>query len=385
MSGGFALFDLVPELAAKVSRVALGELPTPVESLEALSHELGRSAARHRAEVGEAWVKRDDISSPVYGGNKVRTLELLFGAARARGASTIYSTGAYGSNHALACALHAPRVGLRAGALLFPQPVSHAAYLNLRALSETAATLHAVPHWSVLPLGMALLRLGSAGTPPYLMLPGGATPLGALGYVSAGLELGRQIAAHALPLPRRVVVGVGSTCTSAGLLVGLALAAHFRLGFEPATLPQLVSVRVTPWPVTSRLRILGLASRTARLLRQLGGSTLPSFDSATLGARFQVDGRFLGSGYGAPSAAGEEAEALWRRSGLPALDGTYSAKAAARVIAGLRANEPGPTLFWSTKSSVPLPVAESDAREHAASAPPRIRAWLFRAERTLRL
>ena len=376
MSGRFELFDCVPQLAAKVSRVALGELPTPVESLAPLSQEL-------RLRAGEAWVKRDDISSAVYGGNKVRTLELLFGEARARGASTLYSTGAYGSNHALACALHAPRVGLRAGALLFPQPVSQAAYANLRALSETGASLRAVPHWSALPLGMAWLRLRADGPDPYLMPPGGATPLGALGYVSAGLELGRQIAAHAMPLPRRVVVGVGSTCTSAGLLVGLALAAHFRLGFEPATRPELVSVRVTPWPITSRLRILRLAVRTARLLRELAGSSLPLFDSATLGARLHVDGRFLGSGYGEPSAAGEEAAALWHRSGLPMLDATYSAKSAARIVAGLRANEPGPTLFWSTKSSVPLPSSTPEQRAHAAAAPVRIRAWLLRAERTL--
>ena len=374
MSGSFALFDLVPQLAAKISRVALGELPTPVESLEPLTRELGLELGR------DAWVKRDDISSPIYGGNKVRTLELLFGDARARGKHAIFSTGAYGSNHALACALHAPRVGLRAGALLFPQPVSHAAYVNLRALTESGATLRALPHWSALPLSLAWLRLGRDA--PYVMPPGGATPLGALGYVSAGLELGRQIAAHELPLPRRVIVGVGSTCTSAGLLVGLALAAHFGLGFERATLPHLISVRVSPWPVTSRLRILALASRTAQLLRELGGTALPSLDSATLGARFHVDGRFLGPGYGEPSAAGDETEALWRRLGLPALDGTYSAKAAARVVAGLRANEAGPTLFWSTKSSVLLPAATAHASEHP-TAPARMRAWLLRAERTL--
>ena len=373
----FPLFELVPSLVARLGRVSLGELPTPVQSLAAVSRELSAAS-------DDAWVKRDDLSSPVYGGNKVRTLELLFGQARARGHSSVFATGAFGSNHALATALHAPRVGLEPGALLFPQPISHAALLNLRALSESGATLRALPHWSALPLGMAWLRAGAASPGPYLMTPGGATPLGALGYVSAGLELGRQIARHELPLPRTVIVGVGSTCTSAGLLVGLALAAHFRLGFEPATLPRLTSVRVSPWPVTSRLRILRLATRTARLLHELSGRTLPLFDSALLGARFQVDGGYLGPGYGVPSVAGDEAEALWRRLGLAALDSTYSAKAAARVIAALRAREPGPVLFWSTKSSVPLP-SSSGAEQAARVVPARIRAWLFRAERTLRV
>ena len=70
--------------------------------------------------------------------------------------------------------------------------------------------------------------------------PGGATALGALGYVSAGLELAQQIARHELPVPRRVIVGVGSTCTSAGLLVGLALAGHLGRGPATTTTPTAV-------------------------------------------------------------------------------------------------------------------------------------------------
>ena len=368
----FPLFELVPKLEARVRRVELGVFPTPVEPLTAVSRELG-------AANDDAWVKRDDLSSPAYGGNKVRTLELLFGEARARGQSQVVATGAFGSNHALASALHAARAGLEAEALLFPQPVSLAAHKNLRALIESGARLSAVCHWSALPFGMAWLRYARAGRPPYVMAPGGATPLGALGYVSAGLELGRQIEAGQLPLPRRIVVGVGSTCTSAGLLVGLALAAHFRLGFEPKTLPRLTSVRVSPWPVTSRFRVLGLAGRTARLLHELSDRTLPAFEQAALGARFEIDGGYLGPGYGKPSRAGNDAEALWQRLGLAALDSTYSAKAAARVITGLRQREPGPVLFWSTKSSVALPCTRALAR---SPVPAGIQAWLARAERS---
>jgi D-cysteine desulfhydrase len=368
----FALFEELPALERRVARVALGNFPTPIESLAALSRELRVSS--------EGWVKRDDISSPVYGGNKVRTLEMLFGEARAAGHASVMATGAFGSNHALATALHAPRAGLEPKALLFPQPISKAAFANLHALTWSGARLSALPHWSALPFGMAWF--GRGANAPYVMAPGGATPLGALGYVSAGLELGAQIATGELPAPRRIIVGVGSTCTSAGLLVGLTLAAQLGRGFRPETQPWLTSVRVSPWPVTSRFRILGLAARTARLLHRLSDCKLPLFTRAELGARFEVDGRYLGPGYGEPSAAGDEAEALWRASGLPALDGTYSAKAAARIVAGLRANEPGPLLFWSTKSSVPLP-ARGVARDEREPVPLRIRDWLQRAERVL--
>jgi D-cysteine desulfhydrase len=368
----FPLFELFPKLSERVARVSLGAFPTPVESLGVVARELGVAES-------DAWIKRDDISSDVYGGNKVRTLELLLGQARALGHARVMATGAFGSNHALATALHAPRVGLKPSALLFPQPVSEAAFLNLRALAESGAELHALPHWSAFPFGLAWTRFKRAPA-SYVMVPGGATPLGALGYVSAGLELGRQVAAGQIPAPRRVILAVGSTCTSAGLLVGLALAARFRVGFEPATLPRVTSVRVSPWPVTSRLRILGLAARTAHFLRELAGPEVPRLDSAALGARFEVDGRYLGPGYGEPSAAGRQAEALWQRVGLPALDGTYSAKAAARVLVGLRAREAGPVLFWSTKSSVPLPSAVQGA---LGAVPLRIRAWLARAEQVL--
>ncbi len=370
----FALFEELPSLERRITRVSLGEFPTPVESLSRVSRDLGSR--------GEAWVKRDDISSPVYGGNKVRTLEVLFGEARSLGRQTLLATGAFGSNHALAVALHAPRAGFQPEALLFPQHASVAAYSNLAALSWSGARLHALPHWSALPFGMAWFKRGPHA--PYVMVPGGATPLGALGYVSAGLELGQQIAAGHLPVPKRIIVGVGSTCTSAGLLVGLALAAHFQRGFTAQTQPWLTSVRVSPWPVTSRFRVLGLALRTARLLHELSGGAVPLFSRAALGARFEIDGRYLGPGYGTPSAAGNEAEALWHRCGLPALDGTYSAKAAARVVAGLRAAEPGPLLFWSTKSSVPLPqLNPAYEHERARRVSPRIHRWLEGAERSL--
>ena len=41
-----------------------------------------------------------------------------------------------------------------------------------------------LPHWSCLPFGLWRAH----GAERLLMLPGGATPLGALGYVAAALE-----------------------------------------------------------------------------------------------------------------------------------------------------------------------------------------------------
>jgi D-cysteine desulfhydrase len=360
-----ALFDVLPTLRSHVSWVKLGEFPTPVS---VLPRALGVSN-------GLAFVKRDDQSSPVYGGNKVRTLELLFGAALDTGARTVVATGAYGSNHAVATALHAERVGLRAGAILFPQPKSIAALENLRVLLANADYVKALPHWSLLPFSMWATRYSRKLGPNSVMAPGGATPLGALGYVSAALELGQQIELGQLPAPSQIIVGLGSTCTSAGLLVGLTLAARFGIGFKRGR-PQLVSVRVTPWPITSPLRIVRLAHRTSRLLANLAQDPTLALSWRQLRSGLRVDPGFLGEGYGVVTEAGQRASAAFVELGFPALDTTYSAKSGASFLARCK-NTREPILFWSTKSSAPLPNVQASS---LSSAPPRMLRWIHEAE-----
>ncbi len=353
------LLELVP--SAALDWVELGELPTLVE----------RVALRG----GELWIKRDDRSSPVYGGNKVRTLETLFGAAKAQGATRIYATGAFGSNHATATVLHAPRVGLEPGVILFPQPESPAALENLQVILRARPPTACLPHWSFLPLGMAWVRRRDAreGTRSSLMIPGGATEIGALGYVSAALELAAQIDRGELPAPAQLVIGVGSTCTSAGLLLGLRLAAARGLGGPRA--PRLVAVRVTPWPVTSAYRIVDLAVRTGRLLAERARDPSLAIGRAALREGLEVDGRYLGAGYGEATPEGRAAIRAFREHAGFELDTTYSATAAACALDRLAQ---GPVLFWSTKSTAPLPaVAPEDWRW----APRAMVRWIERAER----
>jgi len=355
------LLEVWPALGGRFDAVSLGNFPTPVERLGALETEGG----------APLYVKRDDLSADVYGGNKVRTLEVLFARARAAGAREIIATGAFGSNHAVATVLHARRAGLDPGAVLFPQPPSFAALENLRVTLARSERLFVLPHWSLLPFGMWQARSADRS----VMLPGGATPEGALGYVAAALELAGQVARGELPAPERVYIGIGSTCTSAGLLVGLAHAARLGLGFRAA--PVLVAVRVTPWPVTSRFRILGLAVRASALLARLAGDPTLALSRSDLTGSLVLDGARLGPGYGEPSDSGLEALALFRKHGLFELDTTYSSKAAAGFLAGARAAATGPQLFWSTKSTRPLPSIDS---AELAGAPGIARRWIARAE-----
>jgi D-cysteine desulfhydrase len=186
------------------------------------------------------------------------------------------------------------------------------------------------------------------------MPPGGATPIGTIGALSAVFELVEQLAAGVMPPPRRIVVPVGSTCTTAGLVSGLALA--HAIGAWRWPVPVVHAVRVTPWPVTARAVILRLAEATLSRIASLGGPR-PSL----AGARLVVDRSEFGGGYGMVTDHGRAAIATFAPlAGAPRLDGVYSAKAAAALLR-LHREKRGPLLFWSTKSTpimqAPLPAA----------------------------
>lgn len=346
-----ALFRRFPGLKARLPWASLGQWPTPVEPLP--GHP-------------DVYIKREDLSSPVYGGNKVRTLEAQMGRSRAEGAKRIWATGAYGSNHAVATVLHAAGAGLGAGALLFPQPPTEAAQENLRATLASGCDLIGLPHVAALPIAMSALQFRSRRNDlrDYVMSPGGATPVGALGHVSAGLEIAEQIQSEVLPQPAAIVLAVGSTCTTAGLLVGLSIAE--RLGLAKA--PRVYAVRVTPWPVTAASRIAYLARRTSQHLATMVGS-IADIPYRQLRSLLWVDRREFGRGYGKPTQRGRMALQTMAAAGGPALDLVYSAKSAAALFT----LDQRPLLFWATKSSAPLPQPTA---AQLSGAPASMRRWL---------
>jgi D-cysteine desulfhydrase len=374
------LFEIWPELEGQLGFLALGDFPTPIERLD-------RFVAAGEPFASNTYVKRDDLSSPLYGGNKVRTLEPLLGQARRDDRRLVFATGAYGSNHAVASVLHARQAGFRTGVALFPQPCSATASANLRVSVTQSDEIVDLPHWSLLPwfIWQRTRRARADARETFVMPPGGAIPRGCLGFLSAGLELAQQVDRGLMPPPAEVVIALGSTCSTAGLLVGLRLAARLGLGWgakpardgaRPGTdgTPLLVAVRVTPWPVTSVFRIASLALRVSSWLAALTKSPQLELSRAELVQGLRVDGSQLGKGYGQPTAAG--LAAIERLGSLEAaLDTTYSAKSAAALLARVEA-APAVRLFWSTKSSAPLPPVPRDRLELA---PARMRRWLERA------
>src|SRR4051812_14288341 len=90
-----------------------GTYPTPVACLEQLS-----------SAKATLWVKRDDLTNPIYGGSKLRKLGLLLADAKSRGATKIVTLGALGSHHVLASGIFGKRVGLEVEAVVLRQPHS---------------------------------------------------------------------------------------------------------------------------------------------------------------------------------------------------------------------------------------------------------------------
>ena len=69
------------ERAARLLRVSLAKLPTPLQECPRLSEALGGQV--------RLFMKRDDLTAPGLGGNKVRKLEFILGEAKARGCDVI--------------------------------------------------------------------------------------------------------------------------------------------------------------------------------------------------------------------------------------------------------------------------------------------------------
>ena len=322
---------------SSLPRLPLSILPTPVQHLGALGDELGHT---------DLWVKRDDLTSPLYGGNKVRKLEYLLADAKHRGCREVLTVGGIGTNHGLATAVFSRELGLGCELVLLEQPVTDHVRHNLRLYHHFGARLHYVRSMveaaAYMTYRMVSSRFGLTSRKAAVIGPGGSNPLGSLGFVNAALELQEQVERGELPEPETIFVALGSSGTLAGLALGLRL-----IGLRS----RLVGVRVTPRWGTNERTVARLANRSLALLRKSGvGASIAPLKPSDI----RVEHRFFEPGYGFPTAAGNEAIRLATAHGLK-LEPTYTGKAFAALIEHLRSGRAtGPVLYWHTLSSADL-------------------------------
>lgn len=336
------LYDEFPALADTLPRLPLVAAPTPVEPLD-FGAERGADGV---------WVKRDDLSSLLYGGNKVRKLAWLLPPALRRGAKMVLTFGGAGSNHALATALHGAALGLKCASVLGPQHNARAVRRNLLWNLHAGADLRPCP-WRCAPIETARCFIGAwrrDGVMPQVIAPGGSSPLGTVGFVEAAFELRGQVRRGLLPEPDVLYVASGTMGTCVGLALGLA-AAGMKTRVE--------AVRVTVAPYTGMARARKLFRAANGLLRD----ACPDFPECPFPEeRFRIRDEFFGGEYALFTPESATMVRMAReRFGLK-LEGTYTGKAFAALHDDLEAGRlRGETaLFWNTHNSrEPDPAVEA--------------------------
>ena len=176
----------MPDALALPASLPLADDPSPCEELPHLRHVL-RCPAR-------LLVKRDDSIAFAFGGNKVRKLRFVAAQAKASGADTLITTGSVQSNHARVTAAVAAKLGMKCILVVNGvRPVHPTGNALLDQL--LGAEMRYVIGREDRPVEMqrAADDTRARGGVPFVIPLGASTPLGAVAFVAAIDELGRQI------------------------------------------------------------------------------------------------------------------------------------------------------------------------------------------------
>jgi D-cysteine desulfhydrase family pyridoxal phosphate-dependent enzyme len=286
------------------ARVPLGvPLPTPVQPMDRLGEELGLGP-------GRLWVKRDDLTGLAGGGNKARKLQHLCADALDQRCDVLVTGGGPQSNHVRMTAGAANLLGLDCVIVLAGDdrgtPTGNLVLDRL--LGPGVVWAGPLDYYGLeAAIEAEAHRLRSAGRRAYTVPIGGASDIGALGYVDAASELLEQV-----PQLSLVVVGDGSGGSHAGLAAGLG-SLDLVLGVDSGTRPDLDDA--VPAMAVATAAVAGLDAPTGAV---------------------RIDHDRVGAGYGRPTDDCLEALRLAARTEGLLLDPVYSGKAMAGLVAASR-------------------------------------------------
>ena len=325
-----------PKLGKTLKCEHLASLPTPASELVIDVSSGQRSIS----------LKHDNLTGDLYGGNKVRKLEYLLRHAAEKKCSRIATFGTAGSNHALATALYAHKLGFDCTCFLSHQARTPMAPVTLNMHIRNGTEL--IRFGGSYAKRIATLREGLWGRNAWVIPMGGSSWLGAVGFVNAGLEIAAQMASGTVPVPDRLYVATGTMGTAAGLAIGLAL----------ADLPTEVhAVRVSDPLIMNEPALRHLTGKTAMMLRRLDASIPDDLESQV---RVVVRDNFFAGGYAKTNEATNAAVAFAKNQLGIELETTYTGKAMAAMLNDLEdpALADQNFLFWNTYSSAELPVPD---------------------------
>lgn len=213
----------IKEIISRFPRIPLTPLPTPLEYAHNLTEYLGGP---------QIYIKRDDLTSLAFGGNKTRKLEFLMADAVAQNADTVITMGGVQSNWVRQTVAASRKLGMDAVAVLegdMPQTYQGNVLLDrimgARLIYDPNVTqeLEDQEIQGACPItGKVALSYRDMGKTPVLIPLGGATPLGNLGYLNAIDELQGQLAEQQIKADY-LVAATGTGGTQAGIECGLKL------------------------------------------------------------------------------------------------------------------------------------------------------------------
>jgi D-cysteine desulfhydrase len=289
-----------------VPRLGLVKAPTPLTFAPRLSSAYGGP---------KLFFKRDDLLPVAFGGNKVRSLDIVVAEALRNGADTLVTGAGPLSNHVRATAGVAALAGLRCLAVYWGTPPARVEgnHLLTRILGAEIRFTNDFDRASVdYSINDAAAEVAAHGGQPYYIPRGGAYALASLAHVLAVRETLDQCNALGVA-PRVVVMAVGGAGTLAGWLLGTGLfGAHWRLEGFAVSRPAAETLTRARKLAAEAAAIIGYAyDRDAKIL---------------------INEDFLGPGYGIPSAEGQSAIAATARAEGVFLDPTYTGKAMAGYL-----------------------------------------------------
>ena len=271
----------------------------------------------------EVWAKREDLLPLAFGGNKLRNLEFLVGAALADGADTLITSGRRWSNHARLTAAAGARARLAVHVVVSGPPLDPPGP-GVTLARAFGATVHQLDTADLGEREAAVAALASRvtadGGRPYVIGVGGTGAVGAYGQLLAARELAAQAGQAGLAVDR-IVLPTATGGTQAGLLAGLP---------DSIAVTGIVVARTA-----DELRPV-----IAKITAELGRSIEP--------ASIDLDERFIGAGYGRRSEEAAASAGLLARTEAILVDPIYTAKALAGLVAGVRSGawDGKQIVFW---------------------------------------
>ena len=337
------LFEKFPNLEGKVPWIPiLTEVPTKVEQLTELEKALELTNVK-------VYIKRDDKDHPIYGGNKLRKFEFIFGEIMKKKKKGVITFGGIGTNHGVACAIIAKELGLKCHLFLSSQPLTWHVQRSLLLYDYFGAKLHFTKMFELGLLKGVIFRLFHPKY--YLMSIGGSpllgigSPLGSIGFVNAIFELKRQIDQGILEEPDIIFVAAGSTGTAAGLTAGCKI-----IGLKT----KIYFVNVSRDIVVSPKVLMSTANKAIKYLRKKDQS-IP--DLVVTEDDFKMIKGYLGSEYGIKTIRSQKAvdliEEVEGKHRDFKLETTYTGKAVAAMLDYLQSKDAQQkvVLFWDTYNS----------------------------------